>query len=158
MATSAITFQGPVTLNSDFTTGTASFTFRPPSNLSGKDCYLEARAFALTWDETYATPQPHHSFLLRSSWNQIQAGAIEPISATNTEFTQRFNPPLAMLTYQSMQSASIPTLVSIPHGPHSVTFTISRLDNGVIGIATTDIVMCVMITMVSANSRQPPIV
>lgn len=158
MATSAVSFLGPVTLSEDLKTGEARFTFRPPSNLSGRDCYLEAKLFTLTWDESYATPQPHHSFILRSDWRQLQAGAIEPVSSTNADMTQRFNTPLAILTYQSMQSTSIPTLVSIPDGPHTVTFSLCRLDDGVIGISTTDMVMAVMLTMVPANSRQPPIV
>lgn len=158
MATSAISFIGPLVLNSDYTKGEASFLFRPPPQLTGTDCYLEARAFALTWDETYISPQPHHSFVLRSNWTQLQAAALEPISATNTEITQRFSPPLSILNYQSMQSTGLPTLISIPHGPHNVTFTVSRIDNGVLGISTSDLVMAVMLTMVPANSRQPPLV
>lgn len=81
MATSAINFQGNLTLNSDLTKGEVEFQFRPPSNISGKLCYVDTRAFGLRWDETYTTPQVYDSFLLRSSWAQPQSASIE----TNSE-------------------------------------------------------------------------
>lgn len=233
MATSAIAFQGLLTLNSNKTSGEYQVLFRPPSNLSGKICYIEAKLFTLSWDVIYTTPQAYHTFVLGSSWNQVQAASVEgtssapwkcdttlgaggtagdttvtvanafgiaygmtvtssiagiPSSTTVTgvsgttitlsnaltanmangsaitfyqlpyQMTQRNNAPLAMLTYQSMSSSGLPTLVYIPDGPHPVTFTVNRLDKGIIGDEFSDLSLGVLFTMVPANSRQPPIV
>ena len=80
MATSAINFQGNLTLNSDLNRGEAEFEFRPPSSIAGKVCYVDVRAFALSWDETYDTAQPYHSYVLRASWPQMQSGSVETAS------------------------------------------------------------------------------
>ena len=150
MATSAINFQSLLTLNTGLTRGECELEFRPPSNIAGKVCYVDIKAFALSWDDLYVTPQVHHSFLLRSSWAQIQGGSVE-------SSTQKVNAPLAILNYSSQQSASLPVLVYIPDGPHQLRFTVQRMDGGVIGIATTDISMCILMSIVPANSRQPPL-
>lgn len=364
MATSAINFQGLLTLNSDLNKAEREFTFRPPSNIAGKLCYVDVKAFALSWDETYTTPQSYHSYLLRSSWTQPQSGSVEtnsfypekiegltasatvssttapstdyftlscsttansnsvtvagnittgvvvgmkvtgfsvpdgttvtgvavgttdttltlsqsvtlggtitlsfyaqtitvssatgievgmlavgsnipdntlvsavsgtsvtlsnyvtgdvgtvtfypyyvtistsnnmiqpgmtatvndtsylstdttvtgvsgtkitlsnPVLATMTSKTiyflqegatqtQQMNAPLALLNYGSMETSSLPVLVSIPSGPHTVKFSVARTDKNVIGLSTSDITLCVMMSIVPANSRQPPI-
>lgn len=358
MATSAINFQGNLTLNTDLNMGEVEFSFRPPSNISGKLCYIDTKAFALSWDELYATPQSYHSYVLRSSWPQMQSASVETASsgvaraetsatgtlistsatstftktgctttgtsvtvlvpnttnlyvgmtvtgteiaanttivsipgtgyitlstgatassapttsltfgngrditvtsatgivaglavtgtnipslttvtgisgttvtlsksvtgatgtvtvypntitvvsaagikagmiisgtvannmivtgvsgttvtlsasipgtitagtsnniafiAPSTDFTQRVNSPLAMLNYGTMTSQSIPVLVRIPDGPQTVMFSVSRSDNNVIGLATSDISMQAMMSIVPADSRQPPI-
>lgn len=79
MATSAVNFQGNLTLNSDLCKGEVEFQFRPPSNIAGKLCYVDTKAFGLRWDETYTTPQVYDSFLLRSSWAQPQSASVETI-------------------------------------------------------------------------------
>lgn len=77
MATSAVNFQGNLTLNTDLTKGEVEFQFNPPSNISGKLCYVDTKAFGMRWDETYTTPQVYDSFLLRSSWAQPQSASVE---------------------------------------------------------------------------------
>lgn len=78
MATSTIAFQGPLTLSSDLTSASCDFTFTPPSNVSEKNCYVEVKSFGLSWREMYDTPAVTDTYILNSSWPQIQSFSTEP--------------------------------------------------------------------------------
>ena len=150
MATSAINFESWFTLNSSYTLGECEFSFTPPSNISGKLCYVEAKIFALSWDDIYATPQPYHSFVLRGSWAQVQTRNVEPRK-------EGLNTPLAVYHYGQASHTSVPTLVQIPAGPHNVRFWLTRLDLGPMGVATTDLSFMICFNIVPADSRQTPL-
>lgn len=88
MATSAIAFQGLLTpTNSNFNEATVSFNFKPPSNLEGKLCYVDTKAFGVSWSTSYPNMSGYFGFLLRSSWPQVQAASVEPLSSTNAGYS-----------------------------------------------------------------------
>lgn len=150
MATSTVHFEGTFTLNTAFTRGDWECTFTPPSNISGKLCYVEVKLFHMTWDTTYTTPAPYHAFVLRNSWAQVQTMNVEAS-------TQGLRTPLAIMTYGGPYSVGAPTLVQIPAGPHPIKFWVQRLDLGPIGAQLTDLDFTVLMTIVAADSRQTPL-
>lgn len=76
MATSTISFQGVLD-----STGSCKLSFTPPSNLEGKNCYVEVKSFGLSWTTAPASPQVYDNYLLYSSWPQIQSLSVEPYGA-----------------------------------------------------------------------------
>lgn len=127
MATSAINFQGNLTLNSDLTIGEVEFQFRPPSNIAGKLCYVDTKAFGLRWDETYTTPQVYDTFLLRSSWAQPQSVSIE----TNSEGPFRVETTLGA-------AANVTTATSLNEYT-SISGTLTALSNTITNINPTGV-------------------
>ena len=74
MATSTISFQGVL---SD-STASCEFMFAPPSNLAGKNCYLEVKSFGLNWASDPTNAAAYDTYLLYSSLPQIQSLSVEP--------------------------------------------------------------------------------
>ena len=56
MATSSITFEGSLDLNTANTFGSLEFNFKPPSHLANQLCYAEVKIFQLSWGTTYSSP------------------------------------------------------------------------------------------------------
>lgn len=110
MATSAVAFRGLLTLNSSLNQGEAEMLFRPPSNISGKLCYVDCKSFVLNWDDLYTTPQTHHAFLLSSSWAQPQSANVEYTQITpikiDTKATGTYATTTASGAYVSSLSAT----------------------------------------------------
>ena len=74
MATSTICFNGqltPTTLGEAY----CDLTFTPPSNLSGKLCYVEAKGF--TFCNQYTGKQGWHTFLLYNNWQQVYGSHVD---------------------------------------------------------------------------------
>ena len=159
MATCAVSFESFLTVSSAGTDGTCTLNFNPPSNISGKLCYAKVEAFNLNWDDgsvassnIYTNPKAYHNFVLRADWAQTQSASVEGVN------TQRLSVPLAILKYATGDSVGLPTLIFIPDGPHSVRFDVTRADLGAIATANSQLDFIVRMTIVAANSRQPPIV
>lgn len=151
MATSAITFESTFTLSSPYSTGECALLFRPPSNISGKLCYIEVKIFQMMWGTTYNTPDATHTYILRASgWTQPYSARVQGSGS------QQVNGPLATLCY-GQNATGLPILAFIPDGPHTVTFKVERLDLGTIGTALTDLDFIICMTIVPANGRQTPL-
>lgn len=73
MATSTISFQGVLD-----SSGSCEFFFTPPSNVSGKNCYVEVKSFGLSWPTAPTGTNVYDTYLLESSWAQIQSLSVEP--------------------------------------------------------------------------------
>lgn len=144
MATSAISFKGPVSFQNSYEV-TLTFNFKPPSNIEGKLCYVEVRGFLVQFDAA-VTFDPL-GFTLECDWPQSQcyydnSGSINPRS------------PLAIYTTGGQRLQSQPVLVSMPCGPHDVTFTIKRVTPE----PFSDIAdVFIFLSIVPANSRQSPL-
>jgi hypothetical protein len=98
MATSTISFQGVLD-----STGSCEFNFTPPSNISDKICYVEVKSFGLSWPTAPASPEVYDTYLLNSSWSQIQSMSVEPYGSgpyykTVTLVTGGSDPSLNTLT------------------------------------------------------------
>lgn len=155
MATSAVTFEATLSLNSAGTRGEYCFFFRPSSNISGKLCYVEAKYFHLVQtkgDGTLVTPNNANTFLLHADWAQIQ-------NTWTSDTSEQPAVPLATLSHGSFATESFPVLVQIPDGPHNVLFHVRRLDGGAVTPepSTDTVKMVVGLTVVQANSRMAPI-
>jgi hypothetical protein len=63
---------------------------------------------------------------------------------------------IATMNYGN-RGLGVPFLFFMPDGPHSITFTVDRLDLGVISTGTADPDMIVVLDIVPANSRKAPL-
>jgi hypothetical protein len=114
-------------------------------------CYAEVKIFQLMWDSLYAAPAAYDTFVLRGSWAQSQT--------MNVEYSKQApsNVPLAVYRYGNAEGKGCPVLVQIPNGPHSVRFTLQRLDSGAMGVDGTHLAFMVQMNIVPADSRQTPL-
>lgn len=151
MATSTVSFEGTFSLDTAKTFGTYEFPFTPPENLRGKLCYAQATLFQLDWGTTYSSPSSNDTFVLR------QQGWPMPHSVRVQKAAQSLvGIPIACMNYGT-RGGGVPFLVNMPDGGHMVTFTLERLDLGVISSGDGDPDFLIVFTIVPAASRPAPL-
>lgn len=74
MATSTITFNSQLTGTSQ-TEYYCDLPFTPPSNLAGKLCYVQAKAFS--FPNTWSGAQSWNTLFLYADWPQVQAAQVD---------------------------------------------------------------------------------
>lgn len=142
MATSSIAFEGVLS-----STGSVDFNFTPPAHLWNTLCYGEVKLFQLSWGTTYTSPASHHTFILRESgWTQPQSVRCQ------TSGQSIANQPIATMNY-GQAGRGLPFLFFMPSGPHTISFTVDRLNGTEIGTPNVIVVM----DIVPANSRPTPL-
>lgn len=156
MATSTYTFILNLDVSSDLTSAMKEVMFTPPSNLSGKLCYVQSTYF--NWD-FLTSPSPsltsRDAFAVYCSWATPQSGTVT--MDNNGSRTTETKTNLAFMN-NNISTSTGPFLVSIPDGPHPVTFTVYRPDGGSIsGSSDSTGLLTLCLKFVQANSRQPPI-
>jgi hypothetical protein len=151
MATSAISFEGTFSLNTANTFGTLEFPIVAPDNLAGKLCYAEVQLFQVSWGTTYPSSASDHAFLLRQQgWTMPQSSRIQGSSQSLVGV------PIASMTYGGT-GRGVPFLFNMPQGGHLVTFTLERLDQGVISAGAGDPDFVIVFNVVPAASRTAPL-
>jgi hypothetical protein len=123
MATSTVSFQGVLD-----STGSCELYFTPPSNVAGKACYVDIKAFGLSWQTAPTNPQVYDTYLLYSSWPQIQSLSVEPYGAgpyyKSVTATAATNNTIAVTSdYLASQAAStvkIPVTVDTLNGSTNI--------------------------------------
>jgi len=145
MATSIVNFSGVVKTNSTQTTASLDVYFVPPSNIAGKLCYVQCTYIG--WDYTTGVATTSRDVItVTASWAQPLSGkSTTPLASHNFSPARRVSP-------------HGPILCHIPEGQHQVTFTMQRINGGILaGSSTTNNYMNVVLKISPANSRQPPV-
>lgn len=158
MATSNFYFSSPATVSSSLTTAEATLSFTPPSNISGKLCYIQCSVW--NWDFT-SSPSPaltsRDAFAFECSWSNPNSGVCSKLT-DGTSFTQP-NTAVVGVYFNNISYDTGPILAMIPDGPQQVTFTVFRPDGG--SVAGTDGPnqgqFFASLKIVPADSRQPQI-
>lgn len=156
MATSTYTFMLNLDLSSDKTIASKEVMFTPPSNLSGKLCYVQSTFFNWDFRTSPATAlTSRDTFTVYCSWATPQSGIVT--MDNNGSRTMETKASLGFMN-NNFSTSTGPLLVSIPDGPHPVTFTVYRPDGKEVGGNGDDTgLLTLCLKFVQANSRQPPI-
>jgi hypothetical protein len=130
-------FNGEPQSPADLKTAVSVFNFDPPENIAGKTCYVEARLFI--WDQLNGPPAALNSrdgFVLDIDWTQLNSGFVQQTTPTPTLHIDKVRAPYAAWNTNLTRNMG-PILVYIPKGPHRVTFTVYRPDDGQISSSQT---------------------
>jgi hypothetical protein len=160
MATSVYAFRGIPQISSDLKIATLEIPFDPPSNIAGKNCYVECSAFAFDFGTTPAGGLTSRDVItFTASWSQVCSGTVsddKAISSTDTMpsgVTRHGRVPMAMLMNNTCYPAG-PVLCQIPRGPHTVTFTIFRPDGDTIAAGSLNLFFA-LFKFCDTKSRPP---
>lgn len=174
MAASVYAFRGVATVAdanspSPYASAYVDFIFDPPSNIQGKQCYVECTVW--NWDFKTA-PSPaltaRDAFAFGVNWSQVACGTIVDGKALTVDGAgqnpdnpvKNFKPPgrapLALYSNDTSYSTG-PVLCFMPCGLHTVTFNIYRTDGEDVCGGTTDNIFYAVLKIVAADSRQPQI-
>jgi hypothetical protein len=147
--TSVVSFTGTLSgIGATSTLAEIETTFTPPSNISGKLCYVESTFF--TWDfGTGITPTQNSrdAFYVSCNWAQ-------PLSASVDSDVTKPTAPLAAQMNNNFYATG-PVLCRIPNGPHPVRFSVYRPDKGYLNGASGDCILALTLKIVALDSRQP---
>jgi hypothetical protein len=162
MATSVYAFRGVVTPTSANDAAYVEFTFDPPSNISGKGCYVQCTFF--DWQSKTEPTPVIDSLAFGSSWAQVCSGTVvdgksftlvDPYQDVSSTFKNPGRAPMGILANKMFFSTG-PVLCSIPSGPHRVTFNVYRPDGeDISGGDQKENLFYACFKFVAADSRQP---
>lgn len=151
MATSVFTFSGITTVADNLLTATLDANFTPPSNISGKTCYVHCTAFNWDFAGSTLTFSSREAISFYHSWPQTLSG-----SCTKNGTTLRV-PAALFHSNNAMFYSTGPILCYIPDGPQTVSFTVYREDGSPIASSMANNYFFAAFKIVPADSRQPPI-
>lgn len=152
MATSLVTFDGPVDFHGSHLTGDVEFIFQPPSNLAGKLCYVECRLFHYSYTQRPLSIHEGDAFTLKMDWATPQA------VTTNINDTRPGSICATVSVYGPSNSVG-PMLVQIPNGPQRLRAVVAHSRGAQI---TEDPEMeaatiIAVFAMTEANARKAPL-
>lgn len=152
MATTLITFQGPVQHYGDNTRAEAEFTFDPPANLAGKLCYVNCELFNYATATVPTGLSTLDLLTLTMDWSTPLA-----YTATTNGFTKPGTIAAGWSVYTGFTSIG-PTLVCIPSGPQTIRATVQRSrGDALTADVNVESVLTAVFSMVEANARTAPL-